>query len=207
MLYMHCSSRWSWASVLTCEAKTVSLNNSALNACLHSPEDKGLIYSIGLFCPVEKGIGIVTRVCGCRTERKTALFFWTLGYLLSWEWNVGLQVQPNLGKENCCPFWSWIDTLILSSALLHTSPFFSSYHSLLLFSSFSFCLLHSLPPSFFLSFHSSQMSLQFNLLYCCNKVIHLFGQSLVNCRQINICSTIYFTSNDQWPSFRLDWAP
>ena len=57
----------------------------------------------------------------------------------------------------------------------------------------------SLPPSLF--FHSSQMSLKFNFLYCCNKVINLFGEPVVNCRQINICCTRYSTSSNRWLPF------
>lgn len=74
--------------------------------------------------------------------------------------------------------------LIVPSFFLHLSPCIC-------------CSSLSLSRSFFLSFHSSHMSLQFNLLYCCNKFIHLFGQSSVNCRQMNICCTIYFTFIDQ----------
>lgn len=156
-------------------------------------------WNIQLFCSVEEP-GIVSRVCGCRTERKTAPFPWTLGCPLSWEWNVRLQVEPNLGKENGCPFRSWIDICIFPPFFFLLSfpyLFFSSF----IFLFFPHLLLVSLPPSLIFCFHFSQMSLQFNLLYCCNRVIHLFGQSLVSCRQMNICRTIHFTSEDQRLAF------
>lgn len=75
--------------------------------------------------------------------------------------------------------------------------FFLSFLVLYLFISAFSCPLSA-------SIHSSQMSLQFDLLYCCNKVIHLFGRTVVNCRQINICCTIYLTSNYQWLPFSKD---
>lgn len=180
------------------EVKTVSWINSALNACFYSSVDKALIYNIELSCSVD-GTGIETRVCGCRTERKTDFFFFlNTGTLAVLGMECRAPSSTKFGQRKLLPF-------LIKNSHSHCCFFFplpySSHPISFLSFFFPFSLYVACPPSSFFSFHSSQMSLQFNLLYCCNKVIHLFGQSLVNCRQMNICCTIFFTSSDQWLCF------